>query len=79
MKALEAVHDFEQIHDIDERWAENSQQWNEATVLLRNRTYRRCLDTLEGLVVAHMFELTKMNMSQTGELNYILMYLGLRI
>ncbi|KAJ3503342.1 hypothetical protein NLJ89_g8479 [Agrocybe chaxingu] len=30
------------------------------------RKYQRCLDTLEGLVVARMFKLTKMNMSQTG-------------
>ncbi|KAF8808965.1 hypothetical protein BYT27DRAFT_7222762 [Phlegmacium glaucopus] len=30
------------------------------------RTYQCCIDVLEGLVVACMFELTKMNMSQTG-------------
>jgi len=29
-------------------------------------TYQRCIDVLEGLVVAQMFELTKMNRSQTG-------------
>jgi hypothetical protein len=41
--------------------------------------YQHCIDTLEGLVVARIFELTKMNRSQTGELPafinwYILMF-----
>ena len=27
---------------------------------------QQCLDDLEGLIVLRMFELTKMNMSQTG-------------
>ena len=31
------------------------------------RKYQRSLDNLEGLVVARIFELTKMNRSQTGE------------
>ena len=33
------------------------------------RTYQRCIDALEGLIVARMFELTKMNRSQTGMLS----------
>ena len=33
------------------------------------RTYQRCIDALEGLIVARMFELTKMNRSQTGILS----------
>ena len=35
----------------------------------RYQQYQQSIDILEGLVVAHMFELTKMNMSQTGESN----------
>ncbi|KAF8341085.1 hypothetical protein F5887DRAFT_1062512 [Amanita rubescens] len=31
------------------------------------RRYQRALDILEGLVVARIFELSKMNMSETGE------------
>jgi hypothetical protein len=35
--------------------------------LVTMRKYQRALDHLEGLIVACMFELTKMNMSQTGK------------
>jgi len=31
------------------------------------RKYQWALDRIEGLIVARMFELMKMNMSQTGE------------
>lgn len=34
------------------------------------RKYQRALDVLEGLIVSRMFELTKMNRSQTGKLFY---------
>ena len=67
MKALENVQDLEQRHDIQERWTPTSPEWKNAEILLTNRTYRRSLDTLEGLIVARMFELTKMNMSQTDK------------
>jgi hypothetical protein len=32
------------------------------------RKYQQALDVLEGLIIARMFKLTKMNQSQTGEL-----------
>jgi hypothetical protein len=54
--------------NISERWLPGSEEWKAAMVKVSMRQYQRCLDTLEGLVVARMFELTKMNMSQTGEL-----------
>ncbi|KAF8222408.1 hypothetical protein L208DRAFT_1048587, partial [Tricholoma matsutake] len=34
--------------------------------MVRKRHYQQCLDELEGLIVSRMFELTKMNMSQTA-------------
>ena len=71
LKALKAVQDFEQRYSINEHWSVNSPQWKEAEKLVKNRTYRRCLDSLEGLIVARMFELTKMNMSRTGVLSFI--------
>jgi hypothetical protein len=67
VKHLENVHEFEQRHNLGERWTKDSIQWREAEVLVKHRTYRRNLDTLEGLIVARMFELMKMNMSKTGE------------
>ncbi|KAJ7729134.1 hypothetical protein B0H16DRAFT_1330589 [Mycena metata] len=34
--------------------------------MVKNRRYQRAIDALEGLVVARMFELSKVNMSDTG-------------
>lgn len=34
--------------------------------MIVERDYQRALDALEALVVARIFELSKMNMSQTG-------------
>jgi ABC-type protease/lipase transport system fused ATPase/permease subunit len=76
-RALEAVQAFERQHEIDERWTENSPLWVSAQKLVTERTYRRALDNLEGLVVARMFELTKMNMSGTGK--YLLANLHLTL
>lgn len=52
--------------NIQNRWVPESEEWKAAAKLVSMRQYQRCLDTLEGLVVARMFELTRMNMSQTG-------------
>ncbi|KAL0948667.1 hypothetical protein HGRIS_010470 [Hohenbuehelia grisea] len=40
--------------------------WNRAKELHEFREYRRALESLEGLVVARLFELSKMNMANTG-------------
>jgi len=53
--------------NVSSRWVPGSGEWEAAAKKVSIRQYQRCLDTLEGLVVARMFELTKMNMSQTGE------------
>lgn len=66
-KHLSAVHGLESKLNITVRWVAGSTQWEEAGRKVKMRTYQRCIDSLEGLVVARMFELTKMNMSQTGE------------
>jgi len=72
MKDLEAVQGMEKNLGISLRWTPESGEWKAAGVKVKMRSYQRCIDTLEGLVVARMFELTKMNMSQTG--NLILCY-----
>ncbi|KAK0496146.1 hypothetical protein EDD18DRAFT_1309780 [Armillaria luteobubalina] len=41
------------------KWVKNEQR-------VAMRTYRQCLDRLEGLIVSRIFELMKMNMSHTG-------------
>lgn len=51
---------------IVNRWVPTDDEWKQAAAMVGKRRYQRCLDSLEGLIVARMFELTKMNMSQTG-------------
>lgn len=52
---------------IATRWVAGSEEWVRAALLVSNRRYQRVLDQLQGLIVACMFELSKMNMSGTGE------------
>ncbi|KAK0441211.1 uncharacterized protein EV420DRAFT_1769035 [Desarmillaria tabescens] len=65
---LERVQDLECSLNIspEDRWIVGSEKWRENEQRVAMRTYRRCLDRLEGLIVARIFELTKMNMSHTG-------------
>lgn len=52
--------------DITTRWEPGTTEWEAAALKVKMRRYQRSIDILEGLIVARMFELTKMNMSQTG-------------
>ena len=63
---LVAVQLLENRLNIVQRWDRGSFEWQAAAEKVVMRTYQRCLDVLEGLIVAQMFELTKMNRSQTG-------------
>lgn len=67
-KDLLVIQELEIKLGIDTRWKPEDLKWNAAAVMVGKRRYQRCLDELEGLVVSRMFELTKMNMSQTGAL-----------
>jgi hypothetical protein len=67
-KDLVAVHLMEKRLNIGVRWGPESEEWRAAADRVSMRQFQRCLDSLEGLVVARMFELTRMNMSQTGKL-----------
>ena len=62
----EAVQHLELRLDIQVPWTKTLEEWKAAAVLVAKHRYQRCLDALEGLIVSRMFELTKMNMSQTG-------------
>jgi len=63
---LTAAQVLENKLNIVRRWERGSLEWQAAAEKVSMRTYQRCIDILEGLVVAWMFELTKMNRSQTG-------------
>ncbi|KAI0245563.1 hypothetical protein BJV78DRAFT_1287476 [Lactifluus subvellereus] len=65
-KDLCAVQLMEKQLNITGHWMPKGEEWKTAAEKVSMRQYQRCLDTLEGLVVAQMFELTKVNMSQTG-------------
>jgi len=66
-KDLAVVHLLEVRLGITNRWDLGGPECEEVAKLVSMRKYQQCLDTLEGLVVARIFELTKMNRSQTGE------------
>ena len=66
-KDLVAVQALELQLVIGSHWVLGGPESEEARKLVTMRKYQQCLDNLEGLVVAHIFELLKMNRSQTGE------------
>ncbi|KAH7914663.1 hypothetical protein BJ138DRAFT_999608 [Hygrophoropsis aurantiaca] len=63
---LKVVQLLEARLELTRRWVPGDAEWEHAATLVANRKYQRALDTLEGLVVARIFELTKMNRSGTG-------------
>ncbi|KAG1780720.1 hypothetical protein EV702DRAFT_1023402 [Suillus placidus] len=52
--------------EIVKRWVPEDAEWQMVGRLVANRKYQRALDRLEGLIVARIFELTKMNRAGTG-------------
>ncbi|KAJ7193402.1 hypothetical protein C8J57DRAFT_1443785 [Mycena rebaudengoi] len=56
----------EEFMAIEIRWLPTSDEWAAAAYLVSTKRYRTALSRLERLVIQRMFELTKMNMSQTG-------------
>ena len=68
VKATAAVQDFEGKLNVARCWVPGDAEWKKAGMMVNKRQYQRCLDELERLVISRMFELTKMNMSQTGDL-----------
>jgi len=66
-KDLRVVHELEKRLCISIRWVPGCEDWERTGKMVAMHKYQRALDRIEGLIVAHMFELTKMNMSQTGE------------
>ncbi|KAJ7032249.1 hypothetical protein C8F04DRAFT_1211224 [Mycena alexandri] len=60
VKTLDAVQDLEIRLGGGPRWVPEDREWVEAAAMLRNRRYQR------ALVIARMFELSKVNMSDTA-------------
>jgi hypothetical protein len=66
-KDLEIVQELEDRLEISDRWTVDSPQWAPTVLELKKQKYRQALDAMELLIVERIFELTKMNQSQTGE------------
>lgn len=56
-----------------ERWTKDSPEWIQASKSSCEQAYDKAIDKLESLVVARVFELSKMNHAGTGQLNSILL------
>ncbi|KAJ7312752.1 hypothetical protein DFH08DRAFT_917998 [Mycena albidolilacea] len=66
-RALEAVHELEEKLGILDRWTSESPQWTATVQQIKQKEYQKALDAVELLVVERIFELTKINQSQTGK------------
>ncbi|KAJ7355230.1 hypothetical protein DFH08DRAFT_912373 [Mycena albidolilacea] len=65
-KDLERMQELEELLEIEERWITVSSKWTATVNEIKKRKYHLTLDVLELLIVERIFELTKMNQSQTG-------------
>ncbi|KXN91216.1 hypothetical protein AN958_02172 [Leucoagaricus sp. SymC.cos] len=65
-KAQAAVNFLEETIPVHTTWTPDMEEYQHAQLLVSKWRYQRALDELEGLIVSCIFELTKMNMSQTG-------------
>ncbi|PBK85156.1 hypothetical protein ARMGADRAFT_1087830 [Armillaria gallica] len=63
---LNDVHILESKLKIAQWWMPGTVEWSEVRGMVWKRRYRQAVDALEALVVACLFKLTKMNMSETG-------------
>ena len=65
-KHLLVVQDLERKLEVVEQWTCERPEWGVAAAMVGKCWYQRCLDSLKGLIVLRMFELTKVHLSQTG-------------
>ncbi|KAG6858604.1 hypothetical protein C0995_015387 [Termitomyces sp. Mi166 len=63
---LVEILDMEQHMNIDLRWTVNHSEYQKTAEYIANRKYEKALDHLQTLVIKRLFELHKLNLSQTG-------------
>jgi hypothetical protein len=68
---LNAVQDLERKLGITERWTSNDEEYQKAWKYRNDREFIRAVETLEGLVVQRLFELSKANLKGTGMFQFI--------
>lgn len=62
--------DYETKLGITSRWTQDSPEWTRANKTKVERGYDVALDKVESLVVARVFELSKMNHAGTGDYSH---------
>ncbi|KAE9386543.1 hypothetical protein BT96DRAFT_960562 [Gymnopus androsaceus JB14] len=65
-RTLFEITQMETVMNIDRRWESNDREYKEAVDYMNTRKYCRALERLHKLVVQRLFELHKMNLSNTG-------------
>jgi hypothetical protein len=65
--------------NVTQWWTSDFMEWQQAAKKVSMQCYQHCIDALKGLVVARMFELTKMNMSQMGKTPHVLSILHINL
>ncbi|KAG6887110.1 hypothetical protein C0995_001409 [Termitomyces sp. Mi166 len=63
---LVEILDMEQHMNIDLRWTVNHSKYQKMAEYIANLKYEKALDHLQTLVIKRLFELHKLNLSQTG-------------
>lgn len=63
---MNVVEDFERRHEINRCWEASDPQYQQAHQYSGQQHFVRAVEEIEGLVVQHMFELSKANLSSTG-------------
>lgn len=67
-KLIADVQALEVSLGISERWTEEREEWKEQKKLVKESAYQKALDKLEGLLVARIFEMERLNVAGTGEI-----------
>ncbi|KAG2068117.1 hypothetical protein BDR04DRAFT_1025409, partial [Suillus decipiens] len=62
---MNIVDDFECHHGINEHWVSSDPQYIQAYEYCSQRCFTQVIEELEGLVIQHLFELLKANLSGT--------------
>ncbi|KAJ7890953.1 hypothetical protein B0H14DRAFT_3081615 [Mycena olivaceomarginata] len=63
---IELVEDLEQKLGVETRWTSDSPQWTATDAALKKHKYLDALDEIEQIILARLFEMTKVHQSGTG-------------
>jgi hypothetical protein len=63
---IELVEDLEQKLSVETRWTSDSPQWTATDAALKKHKYLDALDEIEQIILARLFEMTKVHQSGTG-------------